>query len=66
LTELCQKYEVVHVMISRWKSEFLEAGPLVITKAKSEDANTLEAANEKFYTEIGRKNVFPPVVVTSS
>lgn len=49
--------EVSQVMISRWKSEFLEAGPLVFTKAKSEDTKTLEAANEKLYTEIGRQEI---------
>jgi transposase-like protein len=37
LAELSQKYEVSKFMISRWKSQFLEAGPLVFTKAKSED-----------------------------
>ena len=37
LAELSQKYEVSQVMIFRWKSEFLEAGPPVFTKAKSED-----------------------------
>ena len=57
LAELSQKYEVSQVMISRWKSEFLEAGPLVFTKAKSEDTKTLEAANEKLYTEIGRQKI---------
>lgn len=57
LAELSQKYEVSQVMISRWKSEFLEAGPLVFTKAKSEDTKTLESANEKLYTEIGRQKI---------
>jgi transposase len=57
LAELSQKYEVSQVRISRWKSEFLEVGPLVFTKAKSEDTKTLEAANEKLYTEIGRQKI---------
>ena len=57
LAELSQRYEVSQVMIYRWKSEFLEAGPLVFTKAKSEDTKTLEAANEKLYTEIGRQKI---------
>ncbi len=37
LAELSHKYEISQLMISRWKSEVLEAGPLVFTKAKSED-----------------------------
>jgi transposase len=57
LAELSQNYEVSQVMISRWKSGFLEAGPLVFTKAKSEDTKTLKAANEKLYTEIGRQKI---------
>jgi len=40
-------------MISRLKSEFLEAGSHLFTKAKSEETKTLEAANENLYTEIG-------------
>jgi transposase len=52
LAELSQKYEVSQVMISRWKSEFLEAASRVFFKTKSEDTKSLEAANEKLYTEI--------------
>jgi hypothetical protein len=44
-------------MISRWKSEFLEAAPRVFSKTKSEDTKSLEAANEKLYTEIGRQKM---------
>ena len=44
-------------MISRWKSEFLEAAPRVFSKTKSEDTKSLEAANEKLYTEIGRQKI---------
>lgn len=44
-------------MISWGKLGFLEAGPLVFTKAKSEDAKTLKGDNEKLYTEIGRKKI---------
>ena len=57
LAELSQKYEVSQVMISRWKSEFLEAAPRVFSKTKSEDTKSLEAANEKLYTEIGRQKI---------
>jgi transposase len=57
LAELSQKYEVIQVMICRWKSEFLEAAPRVFSKAKSEDTKGLEAANEKLYTEIGRQKI---------
>jgi transposase len=41
MAELSQKYEVSQVKISRWKSEFLEAGPLVFTKAKGERTKQL-------------------------
>jgi hypothetical protein len=44
-------------MISRWKSELLESGSLVFTKAKSEDTKTLKAVNEKLYKEIGRQKI---------
>jgi transposase len=57
LAELSQKYEVSQVMISRWKSEFLEAAPRVFSKTKSEDTKSLEAANEKLFTEIGRQKI---------
>ena len=57
LAELSQKYEVSQVMISRWKSEYLEAAPRVFSKTKSEDTKSLEAANEKLYTEIGRQKI---------
>ena len=57
LSELSQKYEISHVMISRWKSEFLEVGPSVFEKGKSEDAKVLEASNERLFTEIGRQKV---------
>jgi transposase-like protein len=57
LAELSQKYDVSQVMISRWKSEYLEAAPRVFSKAKSEDTKSLEAANEKLYTEIGRQKI---------
>jgi transposase-like protein len=50
LAELSQKYEVSQVMISRWKSEFLEAAPRVFSKAKSEGTKSLETANEKLNT----------------
>ena len=57
LAELSRKYEVSQVMISRWKSEFLEAAPRVFSKGKSEDTKSLEAANEKLYAEIGRQKI---------
>lgn len=57
MAELSQKYEVSQVMISWWKSEFLVAGPLVFTKAMSKDTKTLEAANEKLYTEIAGQKI---------
>ena len=57
MAELSQKYEVSQVLISRWKSKFLEASLLVFTTAKSEDTNTLVAANEKLSTEIGRQEM---------
>jgi transposase len=41
LAEHSQKYEVSQVMISRSKSEFLEAGPLVFTKAKGQGTKQL-------------------------
>ena len=44
-------------MISRWKSEFLEAAPRVFSKAKSEETKSLEAANEMLFTEIGRQKI---------
>jgi hypothetical protein len=44
-------------MISRWKSEFLEAAHVVLQKGKSDDSKTLEAANEQLFTVIGRQKV---------
>lgn len=35
LAEFSQKFEVSQLMISRWKSEVSEAGPILFTKAKS-------------------------------
>jgi transposase len=57
LAELSQKYEVSQVMISRWKTEFLEAAPRIFSKAKKEDTKSLEAANEKVYSEIVRQKI---------
>ena len=57
LAELSHKYEVSQVMISRWKSEFLEAAPVVFQKGKSDDSKALEAANERLFKEIGRQKV---------
>lgn len=57
LAELSYKYEVSQVMISRWKSEFLETAPVVFEKGKSDDAKALEAANGRLFTEIGRQKV---------
>ena len=57
LAELSHKYEVSQVMISRWKSEFLEAAPAVFQKGKCDDSKVLEAANERLFTEIGRQKV---------
>jgi hypothetical protein len=44
-------------MISRWKSEFLEAAHVGLQKGKSDDSKTLEAANEQLFTVIGRQKV---------
>jgi transposase len=57
LAELSHKYEVSEVMISRWKSEFLEAAPVVFRKGKSDDSKALKAANERLFTEIRRQKV---------
>ena len=57
LAESSHKYEVSQVMISRWKSELLEAASVVFEKGKSDDTKALEAANERLFTEIGRQKV---------
>lgn len=57
LAELSHKYEVSQVKITRWKSEFLEAAPTVFERGKSDDTKSLEASNERLFTEIGRQKV---------
>lgn len=55
LAELTKKFEVNPVMISKWKSEFLEN--LSATFEREESAVHLEQDTEKLYAAIGQLKV---------
>ncbi|MBV6628306.1 MAG: transposase [Rivularia sp. (in: Bacteria)] len=56
LAELSKKYEVSHVVISRWKKEFLEKMSIVFsTGSAQQEEPTVDA--EKLYAQIGQLKV---------
>jgi transposase-like protein len=55
LAQLAEKYELNPVMISTWKSEFLEN--LSVTFEKTKDTRAAEQDNQELYAAIGQLKV---------
>ena len=56
LAELSKKYEVSHVVISRWKREFLEKMSIVFSSGSTQQEEPSIDA-EKLYAQIGQLKV---------
>ena len=55
LAELAKKFEVNPVMISKWKSEFLENMSAAFEKAGSEESESIDT--QELYAQIGQLRV---------
>ncbi|MCQ2233292.1 MAG: transposase [Paludibacteraceae bacterium] len=52
LSQLSERFKVLSVMISKWKSEFIENASAAFDEKKSEDAKEKEL--EQCYSKIGK------------
>lgn len=57
LAELSKKYGVSGVMISRWKSEFIEHSSLVFSRDKQGQQETEKVNTDKLFEQIGKLKV---------
>jgi transposase-like protein len=57
MADLSQQFDVNPIMISKWKTEFLENMGVVIEKERSESEESNSTEIEKLYAQIGQLKV---------
>ncbi|MBK9107931.1 MAG: transposase [Saprospiraceae bacterium] len=57
MADLSLQFDVNHVMISKWKTEFLENMGSIFDNSKSAQDDTDSAEMEKLYAQIGQLKV---------